>query len=194
MIPCSGDAVGMSTNREIKSALYEQVARLAKAAASPKRLELLDLLCQAPKPVEELARAAGISNKLASAHLKGLREARLVTAERRGKQVFYRPASAEVPRFCLHLRLLAEERLEELQEHRVSWQQTAESGAVKSETPCCARPDPVKSSSSTCARRLNTTSTTCRLPARFPWTNCRSAWTICRETEQSSPTAGGRSA
>jgi DNA-binding transcriptional ArsR family regulator len=49
----------MSTNRILKDALYEQVARIAKAAASPKRLELIELLCQAPKSVDVLAREAG---------------------------------------------------------------------------------------------------------------------------------------
>jgi DNA-binding transcriptional ArsR family regulator len=89
----------MSTNRDIKDALFEQVARIAKAAASPKRLELIELLCQAPKPVETLAREAGISVKLASAHLKELRTARLVDTERQGKHIVYSIASPEVPRF-----------------------------------------------------------------------------------------------
>jgi rhodanese-related sulfurtransferase len=106
----------MSTNRELKDALYEQVARIAKAAASPKRLELIELLCQAPKPVDMLAREAGISVKLASAHLKELRTARLVETERQGKNIIYRIASPEVPRFWVLLRTLAEDRLFELQD------------------------------------------------------------------------------
>lgn len=103
-------------NRELKDALYEQVARLAKAVASPKRLELIELLCQAPQPVEALAREAGISVKLASAHLKELRSARLVDTERQGKHVIYRIASPEVPRLWVLLRTLAEDRLFELQD------------------------------------------------------------------------------
>jgi rhodanese-related sulfurtransferase len=106
----------MSTNRDIKDALFEQVARIAKAAASPKRLELIELLCQAPKPVETLAREAGISVKLASAHLKELRTARLVDTERHGKHIVYSIASPEVPRFWVLLRCLAEDRLFELQD------------------------------------------------------------------------------
>jgi rhodanese-related sulfurtransferase/DNA-binding transcriptional ArsR family regulator len=106
----------MSTNREIKDALFDQVARMAKALASPKRLELLDLLCQAPKSVETLAREAGISVKLASAHLKELRLARLAETERQGKYMIYRIASDEVPRFSVALRNLAENRLFELQD------------------------------------------------------------------------------
>lgn len=106
----------MKTNREIKNTLYEQVARIAKSAASPKRLELIELLCQAPKAVEVLAQEANISMKLASAHLKELKAARLVEAERQGKNVIYRLTSEDVARFWVQLRVLAEDRLFELQE------------------------------------------------------------------------------
>ena len=106
----------MTTGREIKNALYELVARMAKALASPKRLELVELLCQAPKSVETLAREAGISVKLASAHLKELRANRLVETERQGKRIIYRLASPEIARFWVSLRVLAEDRLFELQE------------------------------------------------------------------------------
>lgn len=106
----------MPTNREIKNNLFEQVARIAKAIASPKRLELIELLCQAPKPVETLAREAGISIKLASAHLKELRIARLVDTEKQGKHIIYRLASPEISRLWVLLHTLAEDRLFELQE------------------------------------------------------------------------------
>lgn len=105
----------MINNRELKDVLFEQVARIAKAVASPKRLELIELLCQAPKPVETLAREAGISVKLASAHLRELRISRLVDTERQGKHIVYRIASRDVPRVWVLLRTLAEERLLELQ-------------------------------------------------------------------------------
>lgn len=112
----------MTTNRTIKDALYEQVARIAKAAASPKRLELIELLGQSPKTVEALAQEAGISGKLASAHLKELKSARLVEAERQGKYTIYRLASAEVGQLWVMLRVLAEDRLFELQDalHQLS--------------------------------------------------------------------------
>lgn len=106
----------MTSNRQIKDALYEQVARIAKAAASPKRLELIELLCQAPKTVEVLAREAEISVKLTSAHLKELKSARLVETERSGKYITYRLASDDVARFWVTIRLLAEGRLFELQD------------------------------------------------------------------------------
>lgn len=106
----------MTTNRTIKDALYEQVARIAKAAASPKRLELIELLCQSPKTVEVLAREANISVKLVSAHLKALKSARLVETERQGKYISYRLANDDVARFWVTIRLLAEDRLFELQD------------------------------------------------------------------------------
>ena len=106
----------MTPGREIKNVLYELVARIAKAVASPKRLELLELLCQAPKSVETLAREADITVNLASAHLKVLRANRLVETERQGKSIIYRLASPDIARFWVALRVLAEDRLFELQE------------------------------------------------------------------------------
>ncbi|PHV08871.1 ArsR family transcriptional regulator [Janthinobacterium sp. BJB412] len=106
----------MTTNRTIKDALYEQVARIAKAAASPKRLELIELLGQSPKTVEALAQEAGISAKLVSAHLKELKSARLVEAERQGRYIIYRLASTDVGQLWVTLRVLAEDRLFELRD------------------------------------------------------------------------------
>ena len=106
----------MNAGRDLKNVLYELVARIAKAVASPKRLELLELLCQAPKSVETLAREADITVNLASAHLRELRVSRLVETERQGKNVIYRLASPDIARFWVALRVLAEDRLFELQE------------------------------------------------------------------------------
>ena len=100
---------------EAKDHLYEQVARIGKALASPKRLELIELLCQGEKPVETLAAQAAISLKLASAHLRELRLARLVESRKRGKYVLYRLADAGVAELWVKLRSEAEERLVELQ-------------------------------------------------------------------------------
>ena len=106
----------MTSNRIIKDALYEQVARIGKAVASPKRLELLELLCQAPKTVETLAQEASISVKLVSAHLKELKASRLVDNVRQGKYMIYRIANDDVARFWVTIRLIAEDRLFELQD------------------------------------------------------------------------------
>lgn len=100
--------------RQVKDLLYEQVARIGKATSSPKRLELIELLCQGEKTVDTLAREAAISMKLASAHLRELRSANLVATERRGKNVLYRLAGGEVAGFWVAIRSLAEDRLVEL--------------------------------------------------------------------------------
>lgn len=95
--------------------MYQQVARIANALANPKRLELLELLCQAEKSVEKLAAEAEISVKLASAHLRELRLARLVERRKEGKYVHYRLADRGVADLWVALREQAEERLVELQ-------------------------------------------------------------------------------
>ena len=76
--------------RQTKDLLYEQVARIGKAVSSPKRLELLEILAQGEKTVDALAAEAGIDIKLASAHLKVLKAARLVEAQRDGRFIAYR--------------------------------------------------------------------------------------------------------
>lgn len=100
--------------RALKDMLYQQVARVANALASPKRLELLELLCQGEKSVETLAGQADVSVKLASAHLRALRVARLVDTRREGKYVFYRIPDPMIAALWVTLRELAEERLVEL--------------------------------------------------------------------------------
>jgi len=101
--------------RELKNQLYDQVARIGKAIASPKRLELIELLCQGEKTVQTLAAQAEISVKLASAHLKELRIAHLVDTRKEGKYVVYRLTSTSVADLWVTLRTEAEERLVELQ-------------------------------------------------------------------------------
>ena len=104
-----------ATDRHIKNQLYGQVARIGKAIASPKRLELIEILCQGEKTVEQLSIDANISVKLTSAHLKELRVAQMLETRRDGKYVFYRLASHAVGDFWVALRALAEDRLVELQ-------------------------------------------------------------------------------
>ena len=98
-------------HRHFKDAIYEQFARIGKAVSAPKRLELLDLLCQGPRTVEALAEQAALSMANASQHLQVLRAARLIEAEKKGLYVEYRLADDEVSRFFLALRGLAEARL-----------------------------------------------------------------------------------
>ena len=103
------------SKRSFKDAIYEQFARLGKAVAAPKRLELLDLLCQGPRTVEVLAAYAGLSVANTSQHLQVLRAARLVEAEKQGLHVEYRLAGEDVCEFFLSLRTLAEGRLAEIE-------------------------------------------------------------------------------
>ena len=105
----------MKNARKIKDLLYEQVARIGKVFSSPKRLELIELLCQGEKTVEMLANEASISVKLASAHLRELRMAHLVQTERQGKNIYYRLADKAVADLWVQIHTLAEERLIELQ-------------------------------------------------------------------------------
>lgn len=102
-------------NRQVKDILYEQVARICKALASPKRLEILEILAQGSKAVESVAQEVGISIKLASAHLKALKEARLVTGQRNGKQIFYSISGGDVAQLGVMVRDVAQEHLLELQ-------------------------------------------------------------------------------
>lgn len=103
-------------HRRFKDAIYEQLARIGKAIAAPKRLELLDLLCQGPRTVEALAEQAALSVANASQHLQVLRAARLVDAEKKGLYVEYRLADDEVCRLFLTVRGLAESRLAEVEQ------------------------------------------------------------------------------
>jgi DNA-binding transcriptional ArsR family regulator/rhodanese-related sulfurtransferase len=101
-------------NRKLKDLLYEQVARVGKALASPKRLEMLEMLAQGEKSVEAVASAVAIDIKLASAHLKALKEARLVQSQRDGKRMVYRLSGHDVAQLGVTLRQVAEEHLLEL--------------------------------------------------------------------------------
>lgn len=100
--------------RQLKDLLYEQVARIGKAVASPKRLELIELLVQGEKSVDQLATELSIDIKLASAHLRALREARLVTSRKEGKFVVYRLSGQDVSGLWVTLREVAEEHLLDL--------------------------------------------------------------------------------
>lgn len=101
-------------NRKFKDLLYEQVARVGKALSSPKRLEILEMLAQGEKAVETVAAEVAIDIKLASAHLKALKAARLVQARREGKRMYYSLTGADVADLGVMLRQVAEEHLVEL--------------------------------------------------------------------------------
>ena len=110
-------------------AIYEQVARIGQATASPSRLELLDLLSQGARTVEALAHQTGQTVATTSHHLQVLRRARLVEAQKAGLYVTYRLADPQVGEFFLQLRSLAESRLAEVQQ--VTRQYLEERGALE---------------------------------------------------------------
>ena len=97
--------------REAKDRLYEQFARAARAVASPRRIELLDVVAQGERSVESLAETTGMGVTNTSAHLQVLRRARLVDARRDRTRVLYRLAGDEVAVFLASLRDLARSRL-----------------------------------------------------------------------------------
>jgi rhodanese-related sulfurtransferase/DNA-binding transcriptional ArsR family regulator len=94
--------------------VYAQLARIGKALGSPVRLRLLDLLDQRERSVEELAQAAGIGVKNASAQLNQLRATNLVRSRKNGTRVYYRLADAGVARFLGTVQDFAGERLADL--------------------------------------------------------------------------------
>src|ERR687884_662502 len=94
----------MAEKRRAKDALFEAISAMGKAFASPVRLELLDLLAQAPRTVDELARAADQSTANASQHLQALHAAGMVTRAREGTSTRYALAGDEVLSLWLALR------------------------------------------------------------------------------------------
>ena len=105
-----------SSKRQFKDAIYDQFARVGKAVSSPKRLELLDLLCQGARTVEALAAEAELSIASTSQHLQVLRAARLVETSKEGLYVTYRIADSAVGDFVRSIRVLAERQLAEVEQ------------------------------------------------------------------------------
>jgi rhodanese-related sulfurtransferase len=102
-------------SRAEKDALFDAIAGMGKAFASPRRLELVDLLAQAPRTVDELARASGQSTANTSQHLQALHAAGLVTRAREGTSVRYALAGDEVLSLWLALREVSTVRLAEVE-------------------------------------------------------------------------------
>ena len=100
--------------RDFKDALFAEFARIGKAVASGRRLEILDLLAQAERSVEELAEQTSQSIANTSQHLQVLRQAQLVESRRDGNFIRYRLAGEKVIRLCVALRQVAETRLAEV--------------------------------------------------------------------------------
>ena len=78
------------SGREFKNAIFQELARMGKALGNGHRLEIIDLLCQGEKTVEELARETGRSVAATSSHLQSLKTARIATSRKNGLHVHYR--------------------------------------------------------------------------------------------------------
>lgn len=100
--------------RAFKDGVYEQFSRIAAAFASPKRIELIDVLSQGERNVESLAVETGMTVANTSRHLGLLKTAGLVLTRKVGLQVFYRIADPKVVSGYHALRSLAEDRLAEI--------------------------------------------------------------------------------
>ena len=105
----------MNPNRRFKDEIYDQFSRIGKAVSSPKRLELLDILCQGERTVENLANETALTIANTSQHLQVLKNSRLVEQEKKGLYVVYRPAPM-VCEFFLSMRKVAENRIAEIEQ------------------------------------------------------------------------------
>lgn len=95
-------------DRVAKDALFAEFAAVGKVLGNPNRLELLDLLAQGPRSVEDLAAAAALGMSTCSAHLQSLRQAGLVHSRREGKRIYYSLAGDDVAGLWEHLRRVAQ--------------------------------------------------------------------------------------
>jgi DNA-binding transcriptional ArsR family regulator len=101
-------------HRAFKSAINEQFARIAKAIANPHRFEIIDLLAQGERSVDDIARETELSIANASQHLGALREAHLVTTRKEGLYVYYRLSDPNIYRLIQIIREIAEHQLSEV--------------------------------------------------------------------------------
>jgi rhodanese-related sulfurtransferase/DNA-binding transcriptional ArsR family regulator len=104
----------MMSHRIFKNEINEQFARIAKAVANAHRIEILDLLAQGERSVEELARETALSVASASQHLQALREAHLVTTRKEGLRVYYRLIDTSVYELLQNIRAVATRQLAEV--------------------------------------------------------------------------------
>jgi rhodanese-related sulfurtransferase/predicted transcriptional regulator len=105
----------MARTERSKAALFESIAVMGKAFASPRRLELLDLLAQGPRSVDQLAKASKQSVANASQHLQALHAAGLLSREREGNKVRYALSGEDILKLWLELRDTAAEHLAEVE-------------------------------------------------------------------------------
>jgi rhodanese-related sulfurtransferase len=103
-----------AAKRNFKDALFGEFARIGRAVANGTRLEIIELLAQAERSVEELAAETSQSFANTSQHLQVLRQAQLVETRRKGTSIRYRLADERVARLWIALREVGEARLAEV--------------------------------------------------------------------------------
>ena len=106
----------LSDERKLKDSLYQELARIGKSLSSPKRLEILDLLAQGPKSVEELSEATTVSVANVSQHLQILHHSKMVTSHKEGNFVIYELIDEGVAEFLETLHTLSEKQYMEIQQ------------------------------------------------------------------------------
>jgi rhodanese-related sulfurtransferase/biotin operon repressor len=105
----------------MKTQVYQQIARVAQALASDARLQILELVAQGERSVENLASMTGLSMANCSKHLQALRQAGLVEARKEGLRVYYCLSGDDVSRLLIALRTVAELRVAELERLLRTW-------------------------------------------------------------------------
>jgi rhodanese-related sulfurtransferase/DNA-binding transcriptional ArsR family regulator len=112
----------VAEERLLKDMLYQEFARIGKCLASPKRLEILDLLSQSPKSVEGLAKITLMSVANVSQHLQTLHNAKLVNYKKQGNFVFYELTDSSITDFMRTLHSLSEKQLVQVQQIQKEFQ------------------------------------------------------------------------
>ena len=125
-----------------KTLLFEQFALVGKGLAHPARLQLLDLLAQSEYAVEPLAAAAGLPLSTASAHLKTLRAAQLVTSRREGTRIVYALAGDDVAALLASLREVAGSRVAGVEPAKHAYLRLVGDGATAMVQPASHTPWP----------------------------------------------------
>jgi rhodanese-related sulfurtransferase len=121
------------SDRTSKEALFAEFAAVGKVLGNPKRLELLDLLAQGPRSVEDLAATASLGMSTCSAHLQNLREAGLVDPRRDGKRIYYSLTGEDVAGLWEHLRRVAQTHRPRTELARRTYLGSEDTGAIDSD-------------------------------------------------------------
>lgn len=115
MAPVGRQGAHLLMSEAMKSALYEQLARVALALGSQGRLQILEFVAQGERSVDALAAMTGLSVANTSKHLQALRQAGLVVARKEGLRVYYSLAGDDVVGLVSALRAVAEHRVAEVE-------------------------------------------------------------------------------